>query len=101
METMTVKANELPIECPECKGKMFLWGVMTEQSQPDVTQEYWECESCQHKHEISERVRELEAEMENMEFVYSDFFPEPSEQLDRYNKLYEEYRQLRYPHYGK
>jgi len=101
METITVKANYLPIECPECKGKMYLWGVMTEHSQPDVTNEYWECESCHHKHEISKRVRELEAELELMEETYGDNFLEPSEQLDRWNAVYDEYQKLRYPFYGK
>jgi len=97
METMTQKSNYLPVKCIECGGNMYLFGVFTEQSNDEPIDEYWECDSCHKKHEISERVKELKIELDLMEEIYGDNFPEPSEQLDRWNKIYDEYEALFYP----
>ena len=40
------------------------------------------------------RLENLEAEMNEMEEIYGNYFPEPSEQLDRWNVLMDQYNSI-------
>lgn len=44
-----------------------------------------------------ERIAELQSELDEMEAIYGDHFPEPSAQLDRWNVVYDELMKLLYP----
>lgn len=47
-----------------------------------------------HTHELIHRKHELKRELWLLEDTYGDNFPEPSEQLDRWNAVYDEYWEL-------
>jgi hypothetical protein len=44
--------------------------------------------------ELQNRRKQLDSELEEMEAIYGDNFPEPSAQLDRWNKIYDEWSEV-------